>query len=231
MVPRELASSALGFLHRSIRVAFIGHRPNQLPEEALARVRAAIEAALESLEAAGKEAASRNVKFVLVTALAEGADRIAAEVALARGWALEAPLPFSIERYEKDFSAPDSIAAFQGLLKKAEKVRPAPQNDAKPELAYAAAGRAVIRGADAALIVWNGDDGKGPGGTADMAARALRAGAPVVWIGVAARQRSKLIMPEATAERRGARATYMRGALAARFERTERPASLQADTG
>lgn len=231
MVARQLTSAVLGSLHRPIRVAFIGHRPDQLPQEALPRVEPAIETGLESLEEAGAEAASRGVKYTLVTALAEGADRIAAAAAHARGWTLEAPLPFSVERYEQDFSTPDSVAAFRKLLKQAARVRPMRRYDKTPAAGYAAAGRAMIRDADAALIVWNGQSGSGPGGAADIAARALQAGAPVVWIGLAGRQRAKLILPEAGDARKGVRATYMRGALAARFQRTERPAALQIDNG
>jgi len=231
MVPRELVSNVFSFLHRPIRVGFVGHRPNRLPDESVERVRAALESACDSIEAAGKEAATRTISFILSCGLAEGADRIAAEVALARGWTLEAPLPFSIERYEQDFATPDSVAAFQTLLKQAAKVRPLPQNDERPELAYLAAGLLAIKTADLALVVWDGAPGAGPGGTPDIAARALDIGMPVIWVGVAERQRSKLILPDAGKARKGERAIYLRGALAARFEKTERPAALRAGPG
>jgi hypothetical protein len=230
MVSGQLGS-LLQLLNRPVRVAATGHRPNQLPEEAVARVRAALDSALDSILAAGKEAAGKNARFTLVSALAEGADRLAAEAALARGWTLEAPLPFSIERYEKDFPNQDSIDAFHTLLKQAAKVIPAPANDDKGDLGYAAVGKAVARGAEIGLIVWNGAAAKGEGGTADVAAQLLDAGAPVIWIGVAERQRSKLILPADAVARKGARATYLRAALAARFERTDRPAEIQAAAG
>jgi len=221
----------LALLHRPVRIAIAGHRPDQLPGDAVPRVRAAIESALDSLIAAGKEATSKHARFVLVSALAEGADRIAAEAALARGWTLEAPLPFSIPRYETDFADEASVAAFHALLKRAAKVTPAPANDDRPEIAYGAVGALVAKGVEVGIVVWNGAPAKGEGGTADVGAQILDAGAPLIWIGVAERQRSKLIMPAEARARKGARATYLRGALAARFERAERPAELQPAPG
>ena len=216
------------YLHGPIRVAVAGHRLNQLPEEAIPRVKAAMAAALDSIQAAGREATHKGAKFVLMSALAEGADRIAADAALARGWSLVAPLPFSISRYEKDFADPASVAHFQALVKQADKVKPAPKNDANADAGYTAVGKAIAKGADIGVIVWNGEGAKGEGGTADVGARMLDAGAPLIWIGVAERQRSKLLLPDDSDARRGSRALYLRGALAARFEKADRPDSLQA---
>jgi hypothetical protein len=50
----------------------------------------------------------------LITSLAEGADRLAAEVALAGGHELLIPLPLPPREYERDF--PGSIAQFRALL-------------------------------------------------------------------------------------------------------------------
>src|ERR1700743_2386768 len=41
--------------------------------------------------------------FVLISALAEGADRVVARVALSMGLKLIAPLPLPVEEYRKDF--------------------------------------------------------------------------------------------------------------------------------
>lgn len=229
MVAGQL-ETLLGFVQRPIRVAVAGHRNNQLPPDALPRVRAATESALDTIQAAGREATHKKARFVLVSALAEGADRIAAEAALARGWTLEAPLPFSVERYEKDFADSESVAQFQALLKQAARVKPAPKNDENADAGYASVGKAIAQGADIGLIIWNGEAPKGEGGTADVAARILESGAPIVWVGVAERQRSKLILPHDDQAKKGARALYLRGALSARFEKTERPAALQVAT-
>jgi hypothetical protein len=223
--------SLLAKLHRPIRIAVSGHRPNQLPEESLPRVKAALTSAFDSIASAGAEIAGKGTRFVLVSALAEGADRLAADAALARDWTLEAPLPFSVDRYEQDFATPESVNEFQRLLKSAAKVAPMPKNDAEPEAGYAAVGAALAHGADLGIVIWNGQAAKGEGGTANVGALVLDQGAPVLWIGVGERQRSKLILPSGHNEKKGARAMYLRGALAARFERIERPAEMQAVTG
>ncbi len=216
----------LSKLHRPIRIAVSGHRPNQLSEDALPRLKAALTSAFDSIASAGSEIAGKATRFVLVSALAEGADRLAADAALARGWSLEAPLPFSMERYEQDFATPESVNEFQRLAKAADKVFPMPKNDADAEAGYAAVGEAVAKGADLGLIVWNGEAAKGEGGTANVGALLLDQGAPVIWIGAKDGQRAKLIMPSGHIAKKGQRATYLRGALAARFERVERPAEL-----
>jgi hypothetical protein len=56
----------------------------------------------------------------IITALAEGADRIAAKVALDLGMRIIAPLPMRRELYEKDFSSPESMVEFEELLSESE---------------------------------------------------------------------------------------------------------------
>src|SRR4051812_43788072 len=59
----------------------------------------------------------------LVSALAEGADRLAAErVRLRPGGRLEVVLPLPRPQYELDFQAPSSLAAFRRLLARADRV-------------------------------------------------------------------------------------------------------------
>jgi hypothetical protein len=54
---------------------------------------------------------------ILLSALATGADTVAAEAALARkGWRVIAPLPFAREVYETDFTDPADLARLQSLL-------------------------------------------------------------------------------------------------------------------
>src|ERR1044071_9599038 len=59
--------------------------------------------------------------LILLSSLAEGADRLVAEVALQMGVQLIVPLPMKQAEYEKDFSAPGSLAQFQQLIHRAEK--------------------------------------------------------------------------------------------------------------
>ncbi len=58
-----------------------------------------------------------NSPRILLSALAAGADTVAAEAALARGWRVVAPLPFRQAVYEQDFAdAPEDLARLRGLI-------------------------------------------------------------------------------------------------------------------
>ncbi|HPQ68416.1 MAG TPA: hypothetical protein PKW95_04765 [bacterium] len=61
----------------------------------------------------------RHCEIIVLSALAEGADRLVARVALAEGFRLIAPLPMPIDEYKKDFSTQESKDEFDSLLKQA----------------------------------------------------------------------------------------------------------------
>ena len=54
----------------------------------------------------------------LITPLAEGSDRLVADVALELGVDLIVPLPMPQADYELDFSSPDAVRNFQGDFEK-----------------------------------------------------------------------------------------------------------------
>src|SRR5688572_11548834 len=56
----------------------------------------------------------------VISALAEGADRIAVKIALARGIKVIVPLPMKREIYEQDFASEASKQEFEYLLNQAE---------------------------------------------------------------------------------------------------------------
>lgn len=60
--------------------------------------------------------------FLVLSPLAEGADRLVARIALEFGARLLVPLPLPREEYEKDFQSPESRAAFARLLQQASRV-------------------------------------------------------------------------------------------------------------
>jgi hypothetical protein len=97
---------------RAVIAAVTGHRLNQLPEAERPRIQRDIVAALQAIEDAAREAAGGAARCVLHSAIAEGADRFAADAALARGWRLVTPLPFEPERYEQDFPDEESKEHF-----------------------------------------------------------------------------------------------------------------------
>jgi len=89
----------------------------------------------------------------LVSPLAEGSDRLAAETALKAGYTLYSPLPFPRQEYEKDF--PASAGEFQRLLSQSTVL----ELDGTRELAtdgYREVGRFVVRNCDLLIEPRNG---------------------------------------------------------------------------
>jgi len=132
--------------------------------------------------------------LLLLTPLAEGADRLVARVAIEFGAKLVVALPLPREGYEKDFTPPDrsadentrSLAEFHELMSPEHAVRviDLPQVPAaagghhtldahtRRNLQYALVGAYVARQAQVLIALWDGNppqDDK-PGGTADIVA-------------------------------------------------------------
>ena len=80
---------------------------------------------------AAREVTGAPARCVLHSAIAEGADRYAADAALARGWRLVTPLPFSVERYEEDFPDQESKEHYQRLLWASRRVLPVAQEQGR----------------------------------------------------------------------------------------------------
>jgi hypothetical protein len=119
--------------------------------------------------------------FRVLSPLAEGADRLVAEAALALGYRLEAPLPFAQADYEADF--PAAVGTFRGLLGQAAHQLELDGGRGGDETAsYEAVGRYVVRNADLLIAIWDGGPSAGRGGTGDVVRFALRAGVPVWWL-------------------------------------------------
>jgi hypothetical protein len=115
--------------------------------------------------------------FVILSALAEGADRLIAKVAMkALGAELIAVLPMPPEEYERDFQTAESRDEFRALLKSALYVRvaDAPPGDAwkvegEPRnIQYARAGAIIADHAQVLFAIWDGKPARGTGGTADQ---------------------------------------------------------------
>lgn len=118
----------------------------------------------------------------LATALAEGADRLVAEVALDHGARLVAVLPRPRASYESDFSSARSRRAFRGLLARAAEVVEITGPEGDLVAGYAAAGQAVLERSDVLVAIWDGRPARGVGGTAGVVAEARDRGIPVMWI-------------------------------------------------
>ncbi|WP_211101595.1 hypothetical protein [Niveispirillum sp. SYP-B3756] len=174
----------------SLSVAITGHRPNRLPEHAQAGVALALEGLLQRLAAATHPVLATHAtlfspqppRLTLLSALAEGADRLAAEAALAQGWGLEVVLPFAQEEYAADFTEAGALEAFQALLARADAVLEWPGKRDRADLAYEAAGLTLLDHADLLIAVWDGGPAAGRGGTGEIMQAAVRRGMPVIIV-------------------------------------------------
>lgn len=125
-----------------------------------------------------------DIVLTVVSALAEGADRVVAgELLKRKGTQLEAVLPLPQSEYLRDFNSPESVEQFNHLIARSistDVVRTARSR----EQAYELAGRAVVDRSDAMIVVWDGQPARGRGGTAEIYAYAQRWHKPILLIRV-----------------------------------------------
>jgi hypothetical protein len=123
----------------------------------------------------------RETPIIVLSALAEGADRLVAKAALAEGARLIAPLPMPIEEYRRDFEPglkPGNMAEFDALLAQAiaapvmplhaslEAIRADGKKRAEQ---YRAVGIFITQHCHVLLALWDGDDrDMAAGGTAEV---------------------------------------------------------------
>jgi hypothetical protein len=163
-----------------LSIGVTGHRAARLDGTDLSHAVAATLALIEQVARSVMPDACLN----LVSALADGADSMVADAALARGWALSSVLPFAREQYASDFSGTHDLAVLARLIDASARVfeivgstRP----DAAPA-GYERAGRIVLAQADILIAIWDGQPALGRGGTAQIVAEAVVRDIPVIRI-------------------------------------------------
>jgi len=134
-----------------VRIGVTGHR--FLAE--VDKLRAGIERALNEIGRAFPEH-----KLVVVSPLAEGADRLVAEAVLERGGDLVVPLPLPTGDYLQDFEAEESKAEFRQLLARAAEVIELPATPTRNE-AYEQVGLYVLDNCDVLITVYDGQPSQG----------------------------------------------------------------------
>lgn len=183
----------------TVRIGVTGHRT--LGNASV--IRDNVRAAMSRLDEMLKNTPHR---YVAVSPLAEGADRLVAEEVLAwRGTAseaatLEAPLPLPKKEYEKDFQTEESRAEFEKFLEKAGRqveletdaakftIEPGDTEETKARKkknrsqAYRRVGLWVTDNCDVLIAVWDGDAARGIGGTAEIVGYARKAQRSLEWI-------------------------------------------------
>ena len=115
---------------------------------------------------------------VVVSSLAEGADRLVVDRVLARPRArLAVVLPLKAADYERDFATSESVADFRAYLARADTVDTvAVPVGATREEAYELAGLEVVARCDVLIALWDGAPSRGRGGTADIVRHAREIG-------------------------------------------------------
>ena len=138
-----------------------GHR--RLRAEDIPRLEAAVRDLFTALRRA-----SPTTPLLLITPLAEGADRLVARVALEAGAELVVPLPLPPEEYARDF--PETAAEFDRLLAHQRTVRriQLPDVGAGRDLQYALVGLYVARHSQILIALWDGVGSTDTGGTAQI---------------------------------------------------------------
>jgi hypothetical protein len=166
----------------ALRVGVLGHRKLHKREKLRAGIRAALLRVHETW---------RGRPLLIVSSLAEGADRLVVEVGREEPFraGLEALLPLPPDEFRRDFPDGRPSDEFDRLLRIARKVRVAqasedldPASPGARERAYAAAGSELVARSDVVLAVWDGAPARGPGGTAESVELARRSGRPLAWV-------------------------------------------------
>jgi hypothetical protein len=145
-----------------------GHRDLVLAD--LPILRAQVEIIFERFRSAYPDAS-----FELLTPLADGADRVTAEAALACDIKLLVPMPMAQAEYERDFTTAASCDQFRRLLAAAKsKWELRDDTRTKSDLSdsdlraqrYAAVGDYIARKSHVLILLWDGRDNDKVGGTA-----------------------------------------------------------------
>src|SRR5262245_57431426 len=104
-----------------LTIGVVGHRPDRLPVEGRPRVMAQVNATFALFSKTARAAWEHHGEFYteelpalrVMSALAEGSDRIGASGGLEHGYSLTAILPFEIQDYMRDFNQQASKEEFE----------------------------------------------------------------------------------------------------------------------
>jgi len=174
-------NSSPGLIALRFRIGVTGHRweVGRAPASVVEDVHAAIDRIVELLALDPTE--STPVTTTVVSALAEGADRLVAHDVLARpGTRLEVILPFEPSVYLADFAEAASREEFEELLSRASATMTVQPRKTRP-LTYREAGEQMVDRCDIVVAVWDGEQGD-IGGTSDVVGSVRKRGLPMVWV-------------------------------------------------
>jgi hypothetical protein len=179
----------------AFRVGIAGHRPKRLDRADLKRLAECIGKILHAVRDE-TFAVARNYPTIYehgtpvlraISSLAEGADRVFADAAIAAEFTLECVMPFPQAEFEKDFGPHkalenDSLTRFQSLLAKTYSQFELDGARRDEGDAYGTCARVVNNLSDVLIVVWDGEHNRAEAGTEEAFEDAVRRDIPVVWI-------------------------------------------------
>lgn len=171
-------------------VGVTGHRAEVLEAGDIDRLRDRVRETLRLIEQSGRALLEREqacfapggpiLRFV--SPIADGADQIAAELALELGWELQAILPFACDPYRASLANHGARERFDTLLGRATSVLELPGDPSDSLDAYVMTGRATVAHCDILIAVWDGKPPRGRGGTGEVVQLALTRGTAIVHV-------------------------------------------------
>ena len=170
--PAHLAGTSSKFMQRNYIIGVTGHRPNKM-KQGNGRLRENVIQALEGLRADNP-----HHHFIVLSPLAEGADRMVAELAMeVLNASLQVPLPLPYDLYVSDFESAESVEEFKRLVGIAEYYYEMPlrfgnirelasqRNNEARNQQYALAGAYIAQRCDRLLAIYDGQLENGAGAT------------------------------------------------------------------
>ena len=161
------------------------------------------EATLRLQESEAEFCSATAAQLNLHTALASGADQLAAICARSTGYFVRATLPFEAQEYRNDFALGEELDTFEQAVAAADEIVALPGDRSDAEGAYVRVGKLLVREADIMMAIWDGEEGRGPGGTAHVVQLALQSCVPVVHVDInrgSDKVRLRAMMREGTEE-------------------------------
>jgi hypothetical protein len=173
-----------------LAVGVTGHRADMLPEGSLPVLRERIRDVLQRIEESGRALfeterdcfAAFPPKLRFVSPVADGADQIAAEVALELGWDLQAILPFERSVYRGSLANEAARERFDALIERTDCLLELPGDPDHGLDAYVMTGRATVAHCDVLIAIWDGLPPRGRGGTGEVVQLALTRGTAIVHV-------------------------------------------------
>ncbi len=171
-------------------VGVTGHRAEVLGENALDGIAPRLRGLFKLIEEAGAALLTREQDCFanapmgrrFVSPIADGADQIAAEIALELGWELQVVMPFERAHYRATLADDDARAKFDALIARATCVLELPGAKGFELDAYVMTGRSTVAHCDILIAVWDGLPPRGRGGTGEVVQLALTRGTAVVHL-------------------------------------------------